>query len=477
MTMFAGMMGRLGGIGRMGMGAMGGPIGMGIMAATMMLPMMMGMGGQNRSEDRGRTALDRLSDELERVTEGFHRVNVEVRQLSDSVGQASTDTVQMSASFASIGRDNAVGAGMDLARQMALQSGQMQLGQVSQGALLGAGALGMDPGRMMGQSPAEQLRYIVDELRKLNETELESRRTLAALEMMLPGQSQDLMAMARLSEEQLRSQRSYEQAVERFMTGPRGQSLEAQSQALLAIAQRVSMRADLYERERGYLMSPFAEDRAERRERGAEWRMQMGMGWQEGLQEARVYIEGWSRAIHQALRDMVPEGTEGVLRQTGRFFGDLVSAIVSVGHGVSMGVAWIVNAINFLLRVVKTPLNLHDLGGHFEGIRQSARGLAFAEGTVTGDLLGAQRAGLETRTNRDARTSMAGQFGGRMASPRAGITPGAGVGQEMPGGGFVIEVRGKDDFANMMQYGIRTNTNRGRDVPGPRPDNAPSIAR
>ena len=66
---------------------------------------------------------------------------------------------------------------------------------------------------------------------------------------------------------------------------------------------------------------------------------------------------------------------------------------------------------------------------------------------------------------------------GNMSTGRPESSGRSDMGRGLEGGGYVIEVKGKDDFANMMQYGIRQNANRDRNVPSSGPDNAPSIAR
>ena len=105
MSQRAGMFARM--VGRISMGAMGGPLGLGIMAGSMILPAMMQRGaGGGGDQQRSLGALESLADELEQVTSGLHRMNVEVKQLSDSVGQTSADTLKMGGLFAGIGSDS-----------------------------------------------------------------------------------------------------------------------------------------------------------------------------------------------------------------------------------------------------------------------------------------------------------------------------------------------------------------------------------
>ena len=466
----AGVFSRL--VGSVASSMMFGPLGIGVMAASMAAPMMMASGGGGGGSNRTGTAMDQLADKLEEITSGLHRMNIQVRQASDAVGQTSSDTLKMGSLFAAIGNGNPTGSAGELASQIGRQTGAMRLGQVNQQSLMGAGILGMDPSRMMGMSPADQLSYIVEELRKMNRTELQSMETLAALEMMLPGRGQDLIAMGGMNQNAIDAQRNYERAVEAFMTGPRGRALEEQSRGLLAIAARVALQADMFEREREYLRSPFAEQRAERGAARAETGMQFGLGWQEGLQGSKVILETWARELHETFSALFGGQSRGHLRSLGQMFGEIVTNILQIVHaGVIFG-SWVKDVIKLLVMVLAIPTELAS-GKGFQGIKEAWAGLTFQQGSMTGDLMAGfdQSMDASPLVGGDARTATG------MNRGYVGRTSNRNMGARMDnGGGMVIEVRGKDDFANMMQYGIRTNTNRGRDVPGPRPETAPSIA-
>ena len=465
----AGVFSRL--VGSVASGMMFGPLGIGVMAASMAAPMMMqGGAGGGGQQGRAGSSMDRLADKLDEITSGLHRMNIQVRQLSDSVGQTSGDTLKMGSMFAAIGRGDASGAATgEMGSQMGRQTGAMRLGQVNQQALMGAGVLGMDPGQMMQMSPAEQLSYIVDELRKMNRTELQSMETLAALEMMLPGRGQDLIAMGSMGQGAIDAQRSYERAVEAFMTGPRGRALEEQSRGLLAIAARVALQADLIEREREYLRAPFAEQRAERGAQRAQTAAQFGIGWQEGLQGTKVVLETWAREIHEVFSVLFGGQSQSHLRSLGQMLGDMVSGMLEIVHaGVIFG-SWVKDIIKLLISVVTIPLNIGN--DPLKGVKEAWAGLNFQEGTLTGDLQGGWDDARMASNIGDARVAT-GMNRGYM--PRTGN--GNQAGRMDPAGGMVIEVRSKDDFSNMLQYGIRQNTNQGRDVPGPVSPRVPSIA-
>ena len=337
---------------------------------------------------------------------------------------------------------------------------------------MGAGVLGMDPGRMMQMSPAEQLSYIVDELRKMNRTELQSMETLAALEMMLPGRGQDLIAMGGMGQSAIDAQRSYERAVEAFMTGPRGRAIEEQSRGLLAIAARVALQADLIEREREYLRVPFAEQRAERGAQRAETGAQFGIGWQEGLQGTKVILETWAREIHEVFSVLFGGQSRSHLRSLGQMFGEIVTNLLQIVHaGVIFG-SWVKDVIKLLAMVLAIPMELAS-GNGFQGIKEAWAGLTFQQGSMTGDLMAGfdQSMAASPLVGGDARTAT-GMNRGYMSRTGNGNQ----AGRMDPAGGMVIEVRSKDDFSNMLQYGIRQNTNQGRDVPGPVSPRVPSIA-
>ena len=374
-------------VGRISMGAMGGPLGLGIMAGSMILPAMMASRGAGGGGEPAGGALESLSDELEAVTSGLHRMNVEIKQLSDSVGQTSADTLKMGGMFAAIGSSSPTQAAAELAAQMGRQTGAMRLGQVNQQALMGAGMLGMNPGAMMEQSPAEQMRYVVDELRKLNKTELNSMDTLAALEMMLPGQGQNLIAMAGMSTSAIQAQRNYESAITAFMTGPRGKALEEQSQGLLAIAARIALQADLFQREKQYLSSPFAEEGAERAEQRGKVGRQFGLGMLEGLQGTKVILETWARSIHMVFQRLFGGNTGSQLRDIGWVLGDMVSGILEVVHaGVIFG-SWLKDVAKLLISFLMIPNEISKGQNPMKPIREAWAGLNFQQGSMTGDLM------------------------------------------------------------------------------------------
>ena len=459
-------------VGRISMGAMGGPLGLGIMAGSMILPAMMARGsGAGGGDQKTGSALDTLADELERTTSGLHRMNVEIKQLSDSVGQTSADTLSMGGLFAAIGSNSPTQAAAELAAQMGRQTGAMRLGQVNQQAVMGAGMLGLNPGTMMDQSPAEQLKYVVQELRKMNRTELKSMETLAALEMMLPNQGQNLIAMAGMSRSAIDSQRQYEQAIQAFMTGPRGQALENQSQGLLSIATRVAMQADLFQREMQYLKSPFAEERAGRREERGQLTRQFGVGVQEGLQGSKVILETWAQGIHTTFQRFFGGDTGSNLKDIGWALGDAASGIMEVIHaGVLFG-AWLKDLAKLLISIPMAPMEWARGNDPTKSISEAWGGLNFKPGTLTGDLAtGWDQAQLASNMG-DARMTRG------MNRGYPSMSGNRNMGNGMGGSGVMtLEVRGKDDFANMLQYGIREGTNQGRAIPGPISPRVPSIA-
>ena len=469
MSQRAGMFARM--VGRISMGTMGGPLGIGIMAGSMLLPAMMQRGSGGGGDQQTGTALESLADELAQVTSGLHRMNVEIKQLSDSVGQTSADTLKMGGLFASIGSDSPTQASAELAAQMGRQTGAMRLGQVNQQSLMGAGLLGMNPGQMMEQSPAEQLRYIVDELRKMNRTELNSMETLAALEMMLPGQGQNLIAMAGMSESAQQSQRNYERLIESFVSGPRGKALEEQSRGLLTIAARIAMQADLFEREMAYLKSPFAEEQAGRQAERAVVRQQYSLGVQEGAQGGKIASETMGREIHEIFARMFG-GTGSVLRGLGREWGLLMSQLKELGLAVVTVALWIANAVKLVSEVVMIPMRIGE-EGIFKGIKEAYSELSFGKGSTSQDLYqGLEASSFARFFGADARNASGMNRGAPAMSGNRNMGSGAGGGS----GTMIVEFRAKDDFANMLQYGIRESTNQGRAVPGPVTPRVPSIA-
>ncbi len=470
MSQRAGMFARM--VGRISMGAMGGPLGLGIMAGSMILPAMMQRGaGGGGDQQRGLGALESLADELEQVTSGLHRMNVEVKQLSDSVGQTSADTLKMGGLFAGIGSDSPTQASAELASQIGRQTGAMRLGQVNQQAMMGAGLLGMNPGQMMDQSPSEQLRYIVDELRKLNRIELHSMETLAALEMMLPGQGQDLIAMAGMSESAQASQKNYERLIESFMTGPRGRALEEQSRGLLSIAARIAMQSDMFERQMAYLQTPFAEEQAGRRADRAVIRQQYSLGTEEGKQGGKVAGETMGREMHEMFTRIFG-GMGNVLRVLGREWGILQSQLMQLGLAVMTVAVWIANSIKLISEIVMVPMRIGDKG-LFKGIKEAYSELSFGKGSTTQDLYQGLSGSMDiTYSGQDARNAPGMNRGAPSLSGNRNMGAGAGERATM-----TLEVSAKDDFSNMLQYGIRDNTNQGRAVPGPVAPRTPSIAR
>ena len=134
-------------VGRISMGAMGGPLGLGIMAGSMILPAMMASRGAGGGGQPAGGALESLSDELEAVTSGLHRMNVEIKQLSDSVGQTSADTLKMGGMFAAIGSSSPTQAAAELAAQMGRQTGAMRLGPGESAGVDGRRDAGHEPRR------------------------------------------------------------------------------------------------------------------------------------------------------------------------------------------------------------------------------------------------------------------------------------------------------------------------------------------
>ena len=469
MTQRAGLFGKL--AGKVAMSAVSGPIGIGLMGLSMLGPMMAMRQGAQEGDGQTGSSLDRLSEKLDEVTSGLHRMNVEVKQLSDSVGQTSSDTLKMGAAFASIGADNATGQGAELAKQLGRQTGAMRLGQMGQGTLMGAGLLGLNTGQMMQQTPAEQLNYIIDELRKLNKTELNSVDTLHAIEMFLPGQGQNLIAMANMGQGAIDDRRNYELALDAFMSGPRGRAIENQSQALLAIASRVSMQADLFDREREYLRTPFSTERAERQEQRGKTMQQFGMGWLEGLQGSKTLTETWAREIHEVFQRFLGSGTASQLRSLGWELGNIVSGLLEIVHaGIIFG-SWVKDIVKLLVSVVMMPMEWASGRDAMKPIREAWGGLNFQAGTMTGDLAIGLEQAQEARRIGDARIATGVNRG------YASGTNNRNMGNGMNGSDkLVVEFRAKDDFSNMLQYETRKNTNRGRAVPGPQASRVPSIA-
>ena len=457
-------------VGRISMGAMGGPLGLGIMAGSMVLPAMMaGRGGGGGGGQAG-GALDSLSEELERVTSGLHRMNVEIKQLSDSVGQTSADTMKMGGMFAAIGSSSPTQAAAELAAQMGRQTGAMRLGQVNQQALMGAGMLGLDTSAMMEQSPAELQRSIVDELRKLNKTELNSAETLAKLEMFLPGSGQDFIAQAGMSASGRESQKKYEQDLDEFMV-KRGKVLDDQSTRLQAIASRMTLNTKLFEMTKEYLNSPFAVEKLERSEQRQKVGRQFGLGMLEGLQGTKVILETWARSLHEVFQRLFGGNTGSRLRDIGWMLGDMVSGILEVVHaGVIFG-SWVKDLAKLLISIAMAPMEWAKGNRPDKAIGEAWAGLHGESGTMTGDLIAGLGASQRASNAGDAR------IGARMNRGNPAMSSNHNMGNGMQGGGMMtVEFKAKDDFANMLQYGIRESTNQGRAVPGPVTPRVPSIA-
>ena len=90
---------------------------------------------------------------------------------------------------------------------------------------------------------------------------------------------------------------------------------------------------------------------------------------------------------------------------------------------------------------------------------------------MTGDLMYGMGASQRASNAGDARMGMG------MNRGYPGMTSNRNMGNGMQGGGMMtVEFRAKDDFTNMLQYGIRESTNQGRAVPGPVTPRVPSIA-
>ena len=469
MSQRAGMFARM--VGRISMGTMGGPLGIGIMAGSMLLPAMMQRGSGGGGDQQTGTALESLADELAQVTSGLHQMNIEIKQLSDSVGQTSADTLKMGGMFASIGSDSPTQASAELASQIGRQTGAMRLGQVNQQAMMGAGMLGMNSGQMMEQSPAEQLRYVVDELRKMSRTQLHSMETLAALEMMWSGQGQNLIAMASMSESAQQSLRKYEQLIEASADGPRGKALEEQSRGLLTIAAQIAMQADLFQREMAYLKTPFAEEQAGRRAERAVVRQQFSLGVEGGAQGGKIATETMGREMHEMFARMFG-GTGNLLQTLGREWGLFVTELKQVGLVVVTVALWIANAVKLVSEVAMIPMRIGDKD-IFKGTKEAYSELSFGKGSTTQDLWqGLEASKYSQNFGVDARNAPGMSRGAPAMSGNQNMGSGAGGGS----GTMTVEFRAKDDFANMLQYGIRESTNQGRAVPGPVAPRVPSIA-
>ena len=459
-------------VGRISMGAMGGPLGLGIMAGSMILPAMMASRGAGGGAQPAGGALESLSDELEAVTSGLHRMNVEIKQLSDSVGQTSADTPE---------------DGRDVRRHRIKQPHASRCrarcsdGPADRRDALGPGEpAGVDGRRDAGHESRRDDGSVPRPSRcgtwsmscgSLNKTELNSMDTLAALEMMLPGQGQNLIAMAGMSGSAIQAQRNYEQAITAFMTGPRGKALEEQSQGLLAIAARIALQADLFQREKQYLSSPFAEEGAERAEQRGKVGRQFGLGMLEGLQGTKVILETWARSIHAVFQRLFGGNTGSQLRDIGWILGDMVSGILEVVHaGVIFG-SWIKDLAKLLISIAMAPMEWAKGNDPTKAMREAWGGLNVERGTMTGDLQYGMGASQMASNYGDAR------MGTGMNRGYPSMTSNRNMGNGMQGGGMMtVEFRAKDDFANMLQYGIRESTNQGRSVPGPVTPRVPSIA-
>ena len=164
------------------------------------------------------------------------------------------------------------------------------------------------------------------------------------------------------------------------MTGPRGKALEEQSQGLLAIATRIALQADLFQREKQYLSSPFAEEGAERAEQRGKVGRQFGLGMLEGLQGTKVILETWARSIHAVFQRLFGGNTGSQLRDIGWILGDMVSGILEVVHaGVIFG-SWLKDLAKLLVSFLMIPNEISKGQNPMKPIREAWAGLNFRAG-------------------------------------------------------------------------------------------------
>ena len=112
-------------------GLMGGHLGMGIMAASMILPAMMQGGASGRNQE---TQITELEKSAHRASSAIARLNLNLRMTAAATGTSAGGVISTASMYSAVGVEDSLGMAQNMAAQHAAYTGQMAMGTPEHGS-------------------------------------------------------------------------------------------------------------------------------------------------------------------------------------------------------------------------------------------------------------------------------------------------------------------------------------------------------
>lgn len=377
-----GIMQRLGPMASRGYSMMGGHVGMGIMAASMILPAMMMRGG---GQAGGQNQMAELERDANRASTALSRLNLNLQMTARATGTTPGGLVASSAMYAAVGVSDSLGMARNLAAQQAAYSGSIAMGQPNMGAMTGYAMMGMDPMAPTRMRPDQLQNAVIDQLRGMSPEMRGSHRVRGA--MMATGMSQEqigaMMAQANLSQQDRNYSLMLQAWVRRAQDSPENEILTRRQQNIAEINAYAQARAHNVEMTKAYL-----------RAGGRETPIMAGVRDQITEQVQRAQIQFWlsMQPMLERLRDIFsdlikPGGGIATFGDVISFMADQFAKSMSIAVGAAVMFAGSIGAtLNVPITGVATAraLGRGDFRGAYDALRAGAGRQQRAHGIVAG---------------------------------------------------------------------------------------------
>ena len=366
----AGIMGRLGGMARSGYGLMGGHLGMGIMAASMILPAMMagGQGGGGGQQNQV-AAMER---DANRASNALARLNLNLRMTAAATGTSSGGILSTATMYTSAGVQDGLGMARNMAAQQSAYAAQIAVGAPNYSAMTGYAVLGMDPMAPTNMRPEQLQNAIVDQLRGMSPEQRGGHRTRGAL--MQTGLTQEqigaLLAQANLSQQDREYNLRMQGWVQRAQDSPENEVLTRRQQNIAEINAYAQARQHNVDMTKAYLKAGGSEEPV-----FAAVKDQITEQWQ------RAQIQFWLSMIPmlERLRDLF----QNVVQPGGPIetFGDVVARMSDLfARSLSIAVGAALMFAGGVGQIVNVGGTGAEILGHINEMDLSEIGPAFQAG-------------------------------------------------------------------------------------------------
>ena len=386
-------------------GAMGGikslPWGKALIAAevaslALVIPALLGGSKEAKSgvEDLN-TSLGGLNKSAMDASSAISRLVIELRAVTAEAGITAQNLVGLTAAYSAIGAENPMDGAAGFARHYGQLRRGFAMGQPSQGYLLGAGLLGMNPLDIQDLDPVSYQRKIIEQLRGMSAQQRGSDRTRGALEAMYgPAEMANLMRMAELPNNQwnrfTRNQDAMQARMGEYMPG-----LTRRSQALLGIQSQRQMEQAEFRLQREYMRTGGGGEPVL-----AELKAEVSREWESAQ---RVFWKTMMPILEQ-VRDLFKDlGKPGGAIETFGKVMRLLAADLAGTLGVLIGAfTLLAAAIKLLVDVIRTAWKVSSavskgLSGNFVGAwneLKSIPGMYESTAALAGSGVGIMATGL-----------------------------------------------------------------------------------